>query len=400
MRNQKIASFRFSFSLIITVSLLMALLQKLFQFVRFLLFLLGLAILWCVVFYVVVMLATSFLPQTQTIVLLSGVLAVGLGFYADWLLYQWRKAKRHAKSPEHSKETLSPGSLSVPSSASALVASPAPTAKDALMAQRISDFKSIFVPVDLTPFKEALLRAFETDDMESITEPLRLRYTHRQRLEGFNAYLPLAVDRLLGKIDEEPQQALDTIDSALLHLHDLVEQLGLRKEVMVWDTIQTLLRAVAEGYLERGEQPDPRFQEFFPDMPFLFQKDETFYYGVSGVSIYEQRTQTHYQSGSRGVSIRLMKGVYYHTGGSRGHRYSTEEQVLLSVGDIVVTSKHVMYSVDGRSTRIPLRKLVSVNWMGDSIELVKEAARPRPVTWTFSDTRDADLVDRLIKMAV
>ena len=231
----------------------MALLQKLFQFVRFLLFLLGLAILWCVVFYVVVMLATSFLPQTQTIVLLSGVLAVGLGFYADWLLYQWRKAKRHAKSPEHSKETLSPGSLSVPSSASALVASPAPTAKDALMAQRISDFKSIFVPVDLTPFKEALLRAFETDDMESITEPLRLRYTHRQRLEGFNAYLPLAVDRLLGKIDEEPQQALDTIDSAHLHLHDLVEQLGLRKEVMVWDTIQTLLRAVAEGYLERGE---------------------------------------------------------------------------------------------------------------------------------------------------
>ena len=58
---------------------------------------------------------------------------------------------------------------------------------------------------------------------------------------------------------------------------------------------------------------------------------------------------------------------------------------------------NLYYLVDDRSVRIPLSKLVSVTQNGNEMELVKEAARPKPITFKFDDEQDARLMARIAR---
>ena len=55
-------------------------------------------------------------------------------------------------------------------------------------------------------------------------------------------------------------------------------------------------------------------------------------------------TRTHYQGGYSGVSVKVAKGVYYRTGGFKGHPVKTSEMILKDGGILGITNKHIYFS--------------------------------------------------------
>ena len=55
------------------------------------------------------------------------------------------------------------------------------------------------------------------------------------------------------------------------------------------------------------------------NLRFNYQKREQVVWVFEEVDYLEDKTRRQYVGGSRSVSVRVMKGVYYHIGGFKGH---------------------------------------------------------------------------------
>jgi hypothetical protein len=79
-----------------------------------------------------------------------------------------------------------------------------------------------------------------------------------------------------------------------------------------------------------------------------------------------KETQTvGYRSGNSGVSVRVMKGVTVHSGGSHGH--AVKAMVPVAAGELVITNQRVIFAGDAQSFSLPLSKLINVTNYSDGI---------------------------------
>ena len=147
--------------------------------------------------------------------------------------------------------------------------------------------------------------------------------------------------------------------------------------------------ATAERALALGEPVPAYIEDYFPETPFVFQKREQVACVFPLVRITSTKTESVWQAGSQGFSIRIAKGLSYRIGAARGHRVSQEVKVDLGAGPAAVTNKHFYYVTDGLSRRISLLKIVSVAREGTSVKIVKEAARPKPLYVRLPDEKSA-----------
>ena len=99
-------------------------------------------------------------------------------------------------------------------------------------------------------------------------------------------------------------------------------------------------------------------------------KKENRSFGRSEQSEYiEDRMHRQYVGGSRGVSVRVMKGVYYHVGGFKGHAIDRTERIHVDTGLVVATSKHIYFAGPKKAFRVPYIKIVSFHVRRDKATL-------------------------------
>jgi len=95
----------------------------------------------------------------------------------------------------------------------------------------------------------------------------------------------------------------------------------------------------------------------------LLQRGEVAYGSVAATL---KETQTvGYRSGNSGVSVRVMKGVTIHSGGSHGH--AVKGIVAVAAGELVITNQRVIFAGDAQSFSLPLSKLINVTNYSDGI---------------------------------
>lgn len=172
--------------------------------------------------------------------------------------------------------------------------------------------------------------------------------------------------------DDEEARLTTTIDG--LGMEEIINQ---HQQCKVRLVQAKVLRDVLSG------EPRQRVQ-FEGHFPFILATDEIPLWAFAGVDCYEIKARRHYEGRSGGVSIRIMKGVYYRAGAFRGQPVDVQVTEKTGSGDLVVTTKNIFFA-GAKHTKIPIKKLISIHPFSDGIQLQKEGVRSNPVTYTPLD---------------
>jgi hypothetical protein len=166
-------------------------------------------------------------------------------------------------------------------------------------------------------------------------------------------------DRILTKEEEE-------LSSRLLDYYNF-EKSFLNKN----GSYEKLIKASLLRDLNEGKTPTSRIN-IEGKLPFLLQKSEILIWIFQNVTFYEQRTKTHYEGRSAGVSFRIAKGVYYRTGAFRGNPVQTSEMRSIGTGIFAISNKNIYFSSSSKSLKIPINKIITINPYEDGIGIQKD----------------------------
>ena len=172
------------------------------------------------------------------------------------------------------------------------------------------------------------------------------------------------VDKCLedGIIDKEEEKALVTIKNGFHFTEEELDQHGANSRLMK----ALVLRDVMEGIL-------PRRIQLAEPLPINLQKGEAIVWAFTGCEYWEDKTKRSFQGGSRGVSVKVMKGVYYRVGAFNGSPVYSTERVLVDRGVVYMTNNNIYFSGPSKSLRMPYSKIVSFEPFEDGIGIMRDA---------------------------
>jgi len=116
-------------------------------------------------------------------------------------------------------------------------------------------------------------------------------------------------------------------------------------------------------------------------LPFNLMKNESLVWCFRNVACFEEKIYKSYVGQSQGVSVRVMKGVYYRVGGSRGYPVETSQTEQVDTGMMGITTQHIYFTGERKSFRIPYKKVVSFTPYSDGIGVCRDAANAKPQTF-------------------
>jgi hypothetical protein len=135
-------------------------------------------------------------------------------------------------------------------------------------------------------------------------------------------------------------------------------------------------------------------------LPFNLKKTEIVVYLFPSVSYLEERTRRTYVGGSHGVSVRVMRGVYYRVGAFKAKPVVTSQMEYIDSGLLLITSENLYYRGDRKSFRVPYSKIVSFTQYADGIGFHRDAASAKPqILITGDGWFTCNLIENLARMA-
>lgn len=145
-------------------------------------------------------------------------------------------------------------------------------------------------------------------------------------------------------------------------------------------------RLLAE--IQRGNLPEPRVGSL------ILQKAETAHW-IEPASLIEERVVgRRYEGSSSGMSFRIAKGVSYRVGASRGRLIVDTANVPVSVGELVLTNKRVIFRGDKKSFNYRLDKLLDIQLYSQGLRITDTNGKPR--TLQFAREGNADVVGSIL----
>lgn len=185
-----------------------------------------------------------------------------------------------------------------------------------------------------------------------------------------------AVEHFLedGALDADEEKSLVSFIDRFQLSRDTLNQNGAFSRLVQAGVIRDLL----EGKV-------PNRMKFDQPLPFNFQKSEQLIWVFSSVDYLEDRVKTEYKGGSHGVSVRIMKGLYYRVGAYKGEAVSRTERLHVDTGLFAVTTKHIYFSGPKKSLRVRHDNIVSFRPYSDGIAIVRDTATAKPQIFVTGD---------------
>ena len=185
-----------------------------------------------------------------------------------------------------------------------------------------------------------------------------------------------AVDNALhdGVLSEELEKRfVDLKDGLSLSSADLLQTDAWERMVK-----SAVLRDLMNGVIPKrmGFDRSPRLN---------FQRNEQVVWTFEGIDYLEDRTRRQYVGASSGVSIRVMKGIYYHVGGFKGSAIDRTERIHVDTGMVAVTTKQIYFSGAKKAFRIPYPKIVSFEPFSNGLGIVRDAVSAKPQIFVTHD---------------
>lgn len=157
-------------------------------------------------------------------------------------------------------------------------------------------------------------------------------------------------------------------------------------------TKQELTRLCLINEIQQGNLPT------ITASPVILQKSEKAHWVEPGNLLEERVINRRYEGGSRGVSIRIMKGVSYRVGAHRGHIVSETGIVPVSGGDFVITNKRAIFSGDRKSFALRIDKLLDLEMFSNGTRLTDDKGKIRQVQ--FNKPENTDIVGAVLAQVI
>lgn len=144
---------------------------------------------------------------------------------------------------------------------------------------------------------------------------------------------------------------------------------------------QSLEKVVQSKVLQdilQGNVPAPNIT-INGDFPFLLGKGEHLIWLFRNITLHQQKVQREFVGRSRGMSFRVMKGVYYRTGGFKGHPVETTVMQRIGIGSVCLTDKNLYFASPEKSLKVPFTKILSIESYSNGIGLQKDGASDKPM---------------------
>jgi len=113
--------------------------------------------------------------------------------------------------------------------------------------------------------------------------------------------------------------------------------------------------------------------------PIILEKRETVLWTYNGVSLYQEKITKEWVGHRQGMSFRVMKGVYYHIGGSKGHPIEHSSMELQGTGTLFITNKNLIFYSQSKSLKMSFNKIVGITPYSDGIEVHKNGANAKRI---------------------
>ena len=97
------------------------------------------------------------------------------------------------------------------------------------------------------------------------------------------------------------------------------------------------------------------------------------------------QTHTSYVSRSQGVSIRLVKGLYYRIGESKGRPIKEAQLEKEGTGLLVITNLALYFLSSVKVLRVPVKNILAVEGFNDGISISTDSAKATPQFFNLDD---------------
>lgn len=139
-----------------------------------------------------------------------------------------------------------------------------------------------------------------------------------------------------------------------------------------------ILRDVLNGVIPQRMSVDG-------NLPINLQKGEQIVWAFSGSKYLEDKTRRQFVCGAQGVSVRVMKGVYYRVSAFKGQAVEHTERAHIDTGLVVVTNKNIYFAGPRKSVRLSYAKIVSFEPFSDGIGVMRDTATAKPQIFVTGD---------------
>ncbi len=139
-----------------------------------------------------------------------------------------------------------------------------------------------------------------------------------------------------------------------------------------------VIRDVTEGII-------PDRLDGMPQLPFNLMKSEQLVWLIEDVEYYQVKIRRERRGMSRGLSIRIVKGLYYRPSVFKSRTIETEEQLYADTGLLGITSKHIYFHGLRKRFRIRLDRIVSFEPYSDGIGITRDTQNALPETFITGD---------------
>lgn len=173
--------------------------------------------------------------------------------------------------------------------------------------------------------------------------------------------------------DTEEKRLIEFKERFALSQSDLDKNGALTKTVKA-----AVLRDVLNGVIPQRMSVDG-------NLPINFQKGEQVVWAFSKSKYLEDKIRRQFVGNSRGMSVRVMKGVYYRVGAFKGHAVENTERVHVDTGWVVITTKNIYFAGPQKSVRLPYSKIVSFEPFSDGLGVMRDAATAKPQIFVTGD---------------
>ncbi|HZO94194.1 MAG TPA: superinfection immunity protein [Candidatus Baltobacteraceae bacterium] len=123
------------------------------------------------------------------------------------------------------------------------------------------------------------------------------------------------------------------------------------------------------------------------------QSGEKFYWSTHAEALGEIHHRE-YVSGYGGASIRVMRGVYLRSGGSRGHSVDHETFGVVDAGQLVLSNVRLLFLTNNGTTHIGYKRIIAVDPFTDGFRVRADSGKP--LVFRTGSQREAVVLRRLI----